>query len=65
MLFPVPVGDSLPWCRFLGWPHSEGKVPVFDEERYEVARYVMLKVKLQGLGVGEGRGGVGGEGEGV
>ena len=67
VLFPVPVGYSLLRCRFLDWPHSEGKAPVFNEERYEVARYAMLKVKHgHGSGRREGErgvGGVGGEGE--
>ena len=67
VLFPVPVGHSLLRCRFLDWPHSEGKAPVFNEERYEVARYAMLKVKPRAWEWEKGgreRGGWGGRGRG-
>ena len=70
-LLSVPLFLSL-WsllscCRFLDWPHPEGKAPAFDEGHYEVARYAMLKVRLTwGLDVKEGGGGrrcgVGGRG---
>ena len=36
---------SLAVLRFLDWPHVDGEAPEFDEERYEVARYAILKVK--------------------
>ena len=36
---------SLAVLRFLDWPHADRMAPEFDEERYEVARYAILKVK--------------------